>query len=214
MTSTEERFRLPAARFLSPADRGASVLTLESALTERDAMDKFRRRDAAWTKRLRRIRLRSISHVFVPYYLFRVTIATANHRQTALFAEDAVRGTLDPYQFDGGLDTLRLKSIHIRNCLPVALEIDAAWPILADKLRRLVFQAGFWRNRQPHFNTEGEPLTIHVPYWVGFYEDGQFVRLEVLDAVRRCFEGAKARELFESCLADSDAPVAPIDRAG
>ena len=203
LTPVEERFWLPAARFLAPADRGRSVIALESALTEREAINAFRSRDTRWVRRVRQIRLRSTAQVFVPYYVFHVIIADGKRRQPGLFAVDAVRGVLDPYHFEAGLDTLGLEPIHSPNCLPAALEIDAAWPILADRLRRVIFQTGFWRTRQAHLSTEGDPLTVHLPYWIGFYAAGRFVRLEVLDGVRRCFEGAKARALFESWLVES-----------
>ena len=115
---------------------------------------------------------------------------------------DAVHGTLDPFEFDGSVASLALERIRGGNSLAAALNVEAAWPILVDKLRRVVFQTGLWRIRTPRFSVEREPLIVHVPYWVGFYASGSFVRLEVLDDVRRSFEGAKARALFETWLAD------------
>ena len=182
-------------------------VSLKSELTEHQAIDAFRRHDSAWVRRVLRPRLRSVARVFVPYYLFHVHIADGRQRQTGLFALDAVRGTLDPYRFDRNLDTLSVEPVQSRNCLAAMLEMETAWPILVDKLRRVVFQTGFMRIRNPRFSMEGEPLNLHLPYWVGFYADGPFVRLEVLDAVRHCFEGAKARALFETWLTDFDGPV-------
>jgi hypothetical protein len=185
------------------ASNVASFVGLTSTLTEHEAIDAFRRHDAGWVRRVRRPRLRSVACVFVPYYCFHVTIADGVHHQTELFAVDAVRGTLDPYHFEGSLNTLGIEPIQSRNSLTATLEIEAAWPILVDKLRRLVFQTGFLRIRDPRFGVEREPLTLHLPYWVGFYEDGPLVRLQVLDAVRQRFEGAKARALFENWLTDT-----------
>ena len=115
---------------------------------------------------------------------------------------DAVGGTLDPYRFERDPPDLSFQLSESHNVLTPRLEPEAAWPILVDKLRRAVFQTGFFRLRSPRFSVENEPLTLHFPYWVGFYADGPFVRVGVLDAVRQRFEGAKARALFETWLAD------------
>ena len=185
----------------------AALLSLQSTLTEGQAIAAFRRHDSAWTRRVRGARLRSIARVFVPYYAFHVIVADRRRRQTGLFAVDAVGGTLDPYQFEGSLATLALEQIHSRNALTATLDVETAWPILVEKLRRVAFQGGFWRIRGPRFSVEREPLILHLPYWVGFYADGPRVRLEVLDAVRRCFEGAKARALFQAWLEDCTHPI-------
>jgi len=181
----------------------AALVSLRSTLTEREAIEAFRRHDSAWMRRVRRSHLRSIARAFVPYYAFHVTMADGRRQETSLFAVDAVHGTLDPFQFEGSVASLALEPINGSNSLTATLGVDAAWPILVDKLRRVVFQGGFWRIGTPRFSADREPLLLHVPYWVGFYADGPRVQLEVLDAVRRCFEGAKARALFQSWLEDA-----------
>jgi len=184
------------------ASNAAPVVGLSSTLNELEAIDAFRRHDAGWVRRLRQPRLRSIACVFVPYYLFHVQIEDVGRRQTGLFAVDAMGGTLDPYRFERNPPDPSVQLIESHNRLTPRVEPEAAWPILVDKLRRAVFQTGFFRLRSPRFSRENEPLTLHLPYWVGFYADGPFVRLGVLDAVRKRFEGAKARALFETWLAD------------
>jgi len=183
------------------AASGASHVGLASTLTEEEALAAFRRHDV-WGRRVWRSRLRSIARVFVPYHLFHVEIEDGRRRQTGRFAVDAVDGTLDPYRFEERPHALSLEPIPRRQCLTASLEPDAAWPILVDKLRRVIFQTGFFGLRSPRFSVEVEPLTLHLPYWVGFYADGSSVRLQVLDGVRGSFEGAKARALFETWLAD------------
>ena len=62
-----------------------------------------------------------------------------------------------------------------------------------------------YRLRAPQILVQHEPMDLHVPYFLGFYGSGDgesIARLRVLDAVRRRFEGAKARTLFEGWLAD------------
>jgi hypothetical protein len=180
---------------------------LNSGVGEADALEAFTRHDRSWVRRRWRGRLRSIAHILVPYHAFQVAVSDRGRRQSGCFAVDAVSGSLDPLRLDEVLETTTLDAIHLRKCVPVSLTPDEAWPILADKLRRVIFQTGFFRLANPTVLTEGSPTILHQPYWVGFDADGPFVRVEIFDAVRRSFEGAKARTLVEHWLVkdgDSD----------
>lgn len=180
--------------------RSSTCSTLRSRLTPEQASAALTRRDAGWFGRFRRSRLRSTAQVFVPYHLFRVEIADGRRHQSSHFAIDAVNGTLDVYRFEQGLADLDLVPLHSANRLDAALDARSAWPLLEDRLQRVLFQTGFFRLRNFRVSGEPEGIDLHVPYWVGFYENGPRVRLQVLDAIRGRFEGAKARALVESWL--------------
>jgi hypothetical protein len=186
-------------------------IVLKSGLTERDALDAFRRHDTTWMRRRWRRRLCSIARVLVPYHVFHVTLTDGTRRQGGHFGVDAVCGSLDPHRFEDVLDTTTVDAADQRNCVPPSLTADEAWVLLEDKLRRVIFQTGFFRLRDPKFVPEGLPWTLHLPYWVGFYAHGRFVRVEVFDALRRSFEGAKARALVEKWLAEekNDRDISP-----
>jgi hypothetical protein len=169
-------------------------------MTLDEAAAAFARRDAGLLGRLRRRPLRSIALAFVPYHLFRVRIEDGTRLQSAAFAVDAVDGTLDPYSFGEDLRAIDMEPLASGNRIPASLTADAAWPLLQDRLRRMVFQTGFFRLRDPRLSAEREAIALHVPYWIGFREDGQSVGLDVIDAVRGRLEGAKARALVESWL--------------
>ena len=141
-----------------------------------------------------------MAQIFVPYHLFRVEIADGRRHQTSHFAIDAVSGTLDVYRFEQGIADLDLVPLRSSNRVGARLDVGDAWPLLEDRLQRILFQTGFFRLRNPRVSGEPERVDLHVPYWVGFYEHGPQVRLQVLDAVRGRFEGAKARALVESWL--------------
>jgi hypothetical protein len=111
-----------------------------------------------------------------------------------------VDGSLDPYRFQSPPADTTLLEVETRNRLEARLDAEGSATLLEDKLRRMVFQAGFFRVRDLRFRAEGAPLDLHVPYWLGFYGHATEARLRVLDAVRRRFEGAEARALFESWL--------------
>jgi len=57
------------------------------------------------------------------------------------------------------------------------------------------------------FVITAEPVTsLHIPYWLGFRGSNNHVRIAVIDAIRRRFEGAKMRRLVETWLL-SNKPV-------
>jgi hypothetical protein len=146
--------------------------------------------------------LRSVAEVYVPFHLFDATISRrGGHEQRSFFAIDAVVGTLDLYQFDEAPEGSALVEVETRNCPAALLEEARGASILENRLRRGVFQTGFFRVRDLRFLVKRVPLDLHVPYWLGFFGRGEAARLVALDAVRRRLEGAKARALFEGWLA-------------
>jgi hypothetical protein len=182
------------------APGAASFASLKPCVTREQAIDAFR--PGTIRRRLGGGPLRSVAEVYVPYHLFRVEIAERKRQQTSYVAVDALRGMLDPYQFDRPIEPADLVTIDSRNRLPVALEVEAASQVVVDAIRRILFQTGVYRLRAPRISVWPETMALHVPYYLGFYGSGSVARLRVLDAVRRRFEGAKARVLFEAWLAD------------
>jgi len=177
----------------------AAIVSLKANVTEREAVDAFRGGIAALPWPFGR-RLRSVALVHVPFRLYQIEIANGTRLSETCLALDAVDGSLDPYRFEAPPENGALVEVETRNRLEPRLEPARSATLLEDKLRRMVFQTGFFRVRDLRFRAEGAPLDLHVPYWLGFYGDGGEARLRVLDAVRRRFEGAKARALFESWL--------------
>jgi hypothetical protein len=188
--------------FQIAASDGGTFPSLRSRLTRDQAVDAFNGGVARrLIGRIRHDRFRSIAAVYVPYHLFRVEISDGRRHQTSAFAVDAVTATLDLYRFEPGTTELDLVPVHSRNRITAAVSADDAWRLLAGKLQRALFQTGFFRLRDPRITGAREPIDLHVPYWVGFYQQGARVRLDVVDAVRRRIEGAKARALVEEWLA-------------
>lgn len=144
--------------------------------------------------------LRSVAPAYVPFRLYEVEIVNAGRTRRAYFALEAVTGTLDLYGFERPPAGGELEEIETRNRLEPRLGDEAAQRALEEKLRRLLFQDGFFRIRDLEFRARAAAPDLYVPYWIGFYSSGAAVRLRVLDAVRRRFEGAKAKALFESWL--------------
>jgi hypothetical protein len=178
-----------------------AIHSLRPNVTQAEAIEKFRRGAGGLLHRLGTGGLRSVADVYVPFQVYEVEIVDGPRRKRSWFALDAVNGSLDLYHFEQLPAGGDLVSVETRNRPPVALGEDRALALLEDKLRRHVFQAGFFRVRDLRLRTARVPLDLHVPYWIGFYAAGSGVRLRVLDAVRSRFEGAKARALFEAWLA-------------
>jgi hypothetical protein len=184
---------------------------LRPHVTQDEALAAFQRRALRFLARLPlpssagRGSLREIADVYVPYHLFRVEITNRARHETAYFALDAVRGMLDLYQFhfEHGTEDLDLVTVESRNRIPATLGVAEASETITDAVRRILFLRGVYRLHTPRLAVHREPVDLHVPYYLGFYgeSNGAVARLRVLDAVRRRFEGAKARALFEAWLA-------------
>jgi hypothetical protein len=175
-----------------------AIRSLKPNVTRSEAVAAF---EGGWARRwLPRRRLRSVAEAYVPYRIYEVEIANEKSGARWWFGLEAVTGTLDLYGFDSPPAGDELVVVETRNRLEAALDEQPARLALEDKVRRLLFQGGFFRARRPCVKAIRAAEEVHVPYWIGFYPAGDGVRLRVLDAVRRRFEGAKARELFEGWL--------------
>ena len=133
-------------------------------------------------------------------------LSTAAKRETHCFALDAVKGTLDPYAFPRVPEPQEMVPVETRNrALPL---LDPFWAreLLTEKVRRMLFQRGFFRLRDLSIRAEPISLDLHIPYWIGFYDAGGSVRLRVLDAVRGTFEGGKAQAFFHDWLSGEEGP--------
>lgn len=176
-----------------------AIRSLKPNLTQAEAIERFRGGFAGLSGWLGG-GLRSVADVYVPFRLYHVELDTGSGPYAAWFALDAVNGSLDPYQFDHVPDETELVDLTTHNRPEPRLPESDSARLLQEKVRRVVFQTGFFRVRRLRFHAELVPLALHVPYWVGFYGRDGALRLRVLDAVRRCFEGGKARELFHDWL--------------
>jgi hypothetical protein len=175
--------------------------SLRPKLTRDEAALRFR---DPWTRLVGALGgsdLRSIADAYVPFRLYEVAIEAGARRRTALYALDAVEGSLDPFEFESVPDGGELVEVETRNRPEAAVDEARGARLLEDKLRRLVYQSGFFRVRGLRFRTTPVRAELHVPYWIGLYGTERVRGLRVIDAVRRRFEGAKARALFESWLA-------------
>jgi hypothetical protein len=180
----------------------ANIRCLRANVTREEAIARFQ--GGGLADLLRRAQgggLRAVAEAYLPFRLYEVEVANGARRQREWFAIDAVNGSLDLYRFDSPPDEAQTSQIETRNRPETGVEAARSVALLEDKVRRAVFQSGFFRIRNLSLRIEGPPVELNVPYWLGFYGSGERVRLRVLDAVRRRFEGAKARALFEAWLA-------------
>jgi hypothetical protein len=145
-------------------------------------------------KELRYGRLRAVVDFYVPYHLFRVIFHDERAATDSLLAFDAVIGNLDPYQFDRlPEEDLRMR-IHTAMTAAVRISEQDARKTFDERMMRSALMKGLYKLGR--VKVEGELIeTLYMPYWIGAYERRDRVRLEVIDAVRGRFEGAKMRDL-------------------
>jgi len=144
--------------------------------------------------------VRSVADFYIPFALFQVKIVNAGSREFQILGLDSVSGSLDLYHFPHIPDAAELISLDTRNSPQPLLDPERAREILIEKVRRVLFQRGFFRMRDLRIEAEPLPGELCVPYWVVFRGRGSTARVSVLDAVRRKSEGAKVRHLLEAWL--------------
>lgn len=183
-------------RPVSARDR-PTIRSLAPRVSQTQAIEAFGK--GMW-RAIRGERLRSVAAAYLPFRLYEVEVVNGGRRTVTIFAIDAVTGSLDLYEFERAPGAAELVTVESTNVVPPRIDEARSLQLLEDKVRRAVFQAGFFRVRGLEVRPRRLPADVHIPYWLAFYGDGERARLRAMDAVRRQMEGAKARALFEDWL--------------
>jgi hypothetical protein len=177
-----------------------TIQTLRPNVTREEAIQHFAGALPGWLRRAALGPLRLLADIYVPFHLFRIEISNRGRVETRLLGVEAVTGSLDPYDFERGPDSAKLVLIDTRNSLEPRLNEKEGAQLCIDKTRRVLFSRGFFRMRDLKITATSMSETLYVPYWVGFRGANCKARLSVIDAIRRRFEGAKARRLVQDWL--------------
>jgi hypothetical protein len=143
---------------------------------------------------LRRGQLRIATDFYIPYRFFRLTCNNGRSSAEALLAADAVTGRLDPIQFIQLPEEGNCMTVDSAMVADEGVSEEEGRLLVRESMMRSIFLKGFFRlNRM---NVEIELVRVaHIPYWVGIYERGERAHLEIINALRGRFEGAKLREI-------------------
>lgn len=176
----------------------ASVRALATKMDEASALAAF---GGGLLARLRAEKLSRVALLFVPFWTFEVSIETTSFRDRYRVSFDALDGSLDPYCTKPDQQLSLGMSDALNSPAPLLPE-EALRERVTDFARREVYLKGFGRIRDLKINVERvSDADFHVPYWLGFYEDGDgAVYLKVMNANSGKREGKKAVELFYDWL--------------
>lgn len=155
---------------------------------------------------LLRGQLRQVADAYLPFRLYEVEVVNRGVSKTNLFAADSCSGVLDLYEFAAAPGESELVTVRTRNCPVARLETPRALELLQSKVRRAIFQTGFFRVHGLVIHARPLALEFHVPYWLGFFGREERATLQAMDAVRRRFEGSKARAVFQDWLTGGSFP--------
>ena len=186
-----------------------TLQVLRPNVTREEASEQFSRGLPGWLRRATQGPLRLLADVYVPFYLFRIEITNGRRTEARVMGIDAIVGSLDPYEFDDS-DSAQLTLIDSSNFLPPRLPENQAAQQCVEKVRRILFNRGFFRMQHPSVAASYACKIWWVPYWVAFYGKDSALSLSVIDAVRRRFEGAKVRALLKDWLQE-ECPAAAED---
>ena len=173
------------------------IRCLRANVTQAEAVAALERRGG-----FLRGQLRQVASAYLPFRLYRVEVVNRGATKMALYAADAVSGVLDLYEFATAPTEAELMTVTTRNAPATRLATPLALELLENKVRRAVFQTGFFGVRGLQIRAQPLDAEFHVPYWLGFFGNGERATLQAMDAVRRTFEGAKARAVFSDWLAE------------
>jgi hypothetical protein len=180
------------------------IRSLKANVTQEEAVEAFSR--GLWPTIQGSISgpLRCVAEFYVPFRLHQAEISNGGKRENLFFGLDAVNGSLDLYYFNQLPPDGEVIDRESRNCLRARLDANQATELLRAKVRRMLFNSGFFRIRNLEIRLSPLEGEIHIPYWVGFRGQSGHASFVVMDAVRRRIEGAKVRQLLQGWLTSID----------
>jgi hypothetical protein len=153
--------------------------------------------------------LLGLSEIYIPYRLYKVCVDDRSVRTTRCMAVDAVSGNLDPFEFAAPPTPDHCIHMETPNYFPARLSEAETQASAREKVRRLLFSAGFFRLAKPVISSELIQAEFYFPYWAGFYGAAENVQVLMLDAVRGTIEGSKASTSIRSWLLEDPLPGLP-----
>jgi hypothetical protein len=188
---------------LTDAGAGArrEIRCLRPNVAQHEALAALERRGGLW-----RGRLRQLASAYLPFRLYHVEVVNRGASKFAFYGADTVSGQLDLYEFGAEPAETDLVTVTTRNAPVARLAEPLALELLENRVRRAVFQTGFFGVRGLAIRARALDVEFHVPYWLGFFGNGERATLQAMDAVRRTFEGAKARAVFSDWLLEGSVP--------
>ncbi|HEY9432187.1 MAG TPA: hypothetical protein VI260_12060, partial [Blastocatellia bacterium] len=143
---------------------------------------------------LRRGRPRIVTDFYIPYRFFRMTWSDGRSSNDAFIAADAGAGKLDLIQFDRLPEEGDRTTVETAMVAAERVNEEEAYRLVRESMMRLIFMKGFFKLRRASVEIE-LATSLHIPYWVGVYERNDRAHLEIINALRGRFEGAKLREM-------------------
>ncbi len=166
------------------------INSLKPNVTRRQATALF---GGSW-RELRYGRLQMTLDFYVPYHFYRVTWDNGRNTTETFVAVDVVTGRLDPYLFERFPEEAPQISVETQAFVPARIGEQEASDHLREVMMRSVFMRGFFKLSSVNVNHR-LIATSHIPHWVGVYERRGQAHLEIVDALRGRFQGAKMREI-------------------
>jgi hypothetical protein len=160
------------------------ITSVKPLITGEQAASKF----CGGANELRHGRLRIVTDFYIPCRFFRI------NRTETFLAADAATGKLDLIEFDRLPEEGACVTVDTAMVAEERVNEEDAYSLFRESMTRSIFMKGFFKLRRVNMEIE-LAATLHIPYWVGVYERNDCAQLEIINALRGRFEGAKLREI-------------------
>ena len=166
------------------------ITSIKPNITRAQAVAKFCGRFNA----LRHGRPRIVTDFYIPYRFFRMTWSDGRSSNDAFIAADAGAGKLDLIQFDRLPEEGACMAVDTAMVAEERVYEEEAYRLVREGMMRSIFMKGFFKLSRVNVEIE-LAASAHILYWVGVYERNERAHLEIINALRGRFEGAKLREI-------------------
>lgn len=167
------------------------ITSIKPNITRAQAVAKFGGR----LNEMRHGRLRIVSDFYIPYRFFQMNWSDGRSSTGTFLAADAVIGKLDLIQFEQLPEQEHCMALDTAMVAEERVNKEEAYRLVREDMTRSIFMKGFFKLNRVNVDIQ-IAANLHIPYWVGVYERNDRAHLEIINALRGRFEGAKLREML------------------
>src|SRR5262245_831928 len=166
------------------------ITSIKPNISREQAVAKFR----GGFNELRHGRLRMVADFYVTYRIFRMNWSDGRSSTDTFIASRGGAGKLDLIQCVRLPEEAHCMAVDAAMFAEERVDEEEAYRLVRANMMRSIFMKGFFKLSRPGLEIE-LATSLHIPYWIGVYERNGRAHLEIINALRGRFEGAKLREM-------------------
>lgn len=169
---------------------------IKQKISEENVKNILFRKKSFFLFKKKRIPLKKIELIYIPYYLIEIILTGKNSDQKALVAVDGLMGNLSFFNHDNA-EYIEKTDAPACNFI---LQTEDARKIAQDEIKWHLLEIDMRTRRKSFVKEVGEIREIFYPFLICYFKKGNSYDFKAVDAISGAVQGIKMRKVFLKAL--------------